>query len=375
MQGLLKHLLAVCAALFLSSSLGRTAPPPPLPGINPSPDEGQPVSLPAAPPGANGQYPAPPEFTWSGPQGQTLHFTISDSTIYPGTENDITVYVPSSYTPDKPACLFLRLDGIAKYEPAAVENLIAQHQIPMMILVGVTPGTLWKDKAKKEIYHHNRTYEFDSTNDNFPDFLEREVLPEVEKQVTPDGKPIRLSHKAKDRGISGASTGGIGAFTVAWRRPDLFTRVYSTIGTFIAMRGGEEYPTYIRKTEPKPLRVFLEDGYSDAWNPLFGSWFMANQSMETALTFAHYDVAHLWANHAHDARASAAIYPDVMRWLWRDWPSAPQAGVSDNNKLKQILAPGETWRLVGDGYKAAGGPRGQPRRRRRLHRSARPRYL
>lgn len=289
-----------------------------------------------------------------------IHFQINDSKIYPGTENNISVYVPSSYDPSKPACLFLKLDGIAGFEPNVIENLIAAKQIPVTILVGVSPGTLWKDKSKKEPYHFNRTYEFDSTNDNFPSFLEQEVLPTVEKQVTPDGKPIHLSHNANDHAIGGSSTGGIGSFTVAWRRPDMFSRVYSTIGTFVAMRGGDEYPTYIRKTEPKPIRVFLEDGYSDAWNPLFGSWFMANQNMEAALTFAGYDVAHLWADHGHSGAVSNAVYPNVLRWLWRDYPTPIHAGISANNKLKTILAPGEAWQQVGNTFKDAKGLAANP---------------
>ena len=78
------------------------------------------------------------------------------------------------------------------------------------------------------------------------------------------------------------------------------------------MRGGHEYPALIRKTEPKPIRVFLEDGTEDAWNPLFGSWYEANLLMLSALEFAGYDVNHSWSAHGHDARPGQAMLPEVL---------------------------------------------------------------
>ena len=80
-----------------------------------------------------------------------------------------------------------------------------------------------------------------------------EILPNV-------GQEYNLSDDPNDRAIAGASSGGICAFTVAWERPDQFRRVLSTIGTYVGLRGGNEYPTLVRKTEPKPIRVFLQDG-------------------------------------------------------------------------------------------------------------------
>jgi enterochelin esterase-like enzyme len=127
-------------------------------------------------------------------------------------------------------------------EPAVFENLIAKHEMPVTIMVALTHGTVWKDKEKGEGLRYDRTYEWDSTNDNLARFIESELLPAVEKQVTADGRPIRISRDPNDRAIAGLSSGGIGAFTAAWQRPDLYSRVISTIGTFITMRGGDEYP-------------------------------------------------------------------------------------------------------------------------------------
>jgi gluconolactonase len=287
------------------------------------------------------------------PQGEIIEGTISDPKIYPGTDNNFRVYVPAQYNPAHAACLLLRLDGIGKNETTVLDNLIASGDMPVTIAVGLSSGTVWEAKGKAA-YRWNRSYEFDSTNGDFARFVIDVLLPRVEGLATRGGRPIRLSHAAADRAVTGASTGGIGSFTLAWERPDSFSRVYSVIGTFVSMRGGNDYPAIIRKAEPKPIRVFLEDGSDDAWNPLFGSWFMANENMEAALSFAGYDVQHAWGTHGHDGGPGNVILPDVMRWLWRGWPAPVAAGVSRNDMLASIAAPGEGWQRVGGSYGSAG---------------------
>ncbi len=292
------------------------------------------------------------------PHGEFLQGAITDSKIYPGTENRFQVYVPAQYDPARPACLLVKLDGLSAYEGAVLDNLIARNEVPVMIGVGIVPGTIWKDppgKPKRAAFRFNRSYEFDSLNDHFPDFVLDELLPAVQKLKAQDGRPIRLSASGNDHAATGGSTGGIGSFTLAWRRPDQFTRVYSVIGTFVAMRGGNEYPALIRKTDPKPIRIFLEDGSTDAWNPLFGSWYDANLNMESALTFSGYDVAHAWGTHGHDGRPGQIIFPDVMRWLWRDYPAPVRSGISRNSTLQEITLPGESWRKIPESFRGASG--------------------
>jgi sugar lactone lactonase YvrE/enterochelin esterase-like enzyme len=292
------------------------------------------------------------------PHGEFLRGTIADSKIYPGTENAFEVYVPAQYDPARPACLLVKLDGLGAYEGTVLDNLIASGEVPVMIGIGIIPGTIWKDPAgtpKRAAFRFNRSYEFDSVNDHFPEFVIDELLPAVQKLKTHDGRPIRLSSSGNDHAATGGSTGGIGSFTLAWRRPDQFTRVYSVIGTFVAMRGGNEYPALIRKTDPKPIRIFLEDGSSDAWNPLFGSWYDANLNMESALTFSGYDVAHAWGTHGHDGRPGQVIFPDVMRWLWREYPAPIKSGVSHNSTLQEITLPGEPWRKIPESFRGAAG--------------------
>src|SRR6185436_18062428 len=141
----------------------------------------------------------------------------------------------------------------------------------------------------------------------------------------------------------------------AWERPDAFSRVWSAIGTYVGLRGGNEYATLIRKYEPKPLRIFLQDGSNDL-NIYAGDWWMANQTMERALIFAGYEVNHVWGEGPHSGKHGTAIFPDVMRWLWKDWPKPVTAGQSKNATLEAILIPGENWEVVGEGYRFTEGP-------------------
>jgi hypothetical protein len=111
------------------------------------------------------------------------------------------------------------------------------------------------------------------------------------------------------------------------------------------MRGGDQYPVLIRKTEPKPLRVYLQDNNNDAWNPLFGDWFKSNIDMEAALNFAGYEVTNTWHAGGHEVKQATSIFADAMRWLWKGWPAAVKAGHSANDMLSTIAEPSEKWAL------------------------------
>jgi hypothetical protein len=282
------------------------------------------------------------------PHGVLIEGSISNSKIYPGTDNRFQVYVPAQYNPSNPACLLVKLDGWNEYESRVLDYLIAHHEVPVIIGLGITPGEI-------SGLRFNRSYEFDSVNDHFPDYVLNELSPVVQKLKTKDGRAIRISPNGNDHAATGGSTGGIGAFTLAWQRPDQFARVYSVVGTFVSMRGGHDYPALIRKTDPKPIRIFLEDGSQDAWNPLFGSWYDANLNMESALRFAGYDVAHAWGDHGHDGRPGRVIFPDVMRWLWRDYPSPVKGGRSQNSTLQEVTLPEEGWRKIPGDFQSAAG--------------------
>ena len=251
------------------------------------------------------------------PQGTVTHYTWT-SKIFPGTVRDYWVYVPSQYTPEKPACVMVFEDGKSYVSedgrariPIVFDNLIAKHDMPVTIAILIDPGVL-KGSAPGQQDRVNRSYEYDGLSDRYARFLLDEILPEV-------GKHYNLSTNPNDRAISGGSSGGICSFTVAWTHPEAFRRVLSFIGSFTDLRGGDIYPALIRKTEPKPLRVFLQDGNHDL-NNFAGDWWMANQSIASALTFAGYDVKFVTGDKDHDMIQGGSIMPDALRWLWRDYP-------------------------------------------------------
>jgi gluconolactonase len=289
------------------------------------------------------------------PQGEFLRGVVN-SKIYPGTANEFQVWVPAQYDPAKPACFLLVLDGIGGQE-AVVNNLMAEKAMPVAIVIGISPGMAFENQPGKlqRPMRYIRSFEFDGTNDYFPNYVLNELLPAVEQVKTQNGRAIHLSRDGNDHAVMGASSGGIGAFTLAWQRPDQFRRVFSMIGTFVPMRGGNEYAPLVRKTESKPIRIFLEDGSIDAWSTDFGMWYDANLALESALTFAGYDVAHAWGTHGHDSGPGTTILPDVLRWLWRDYPAPIVAGVSQNYRLSQVVAPNEGWQKIGQTFQNATG--------------------
>lgn len=273
---------------------------------------------------------------------------LEQSTIYPGTVHTFQVYVPDQYDGKRPAALYVGLDGVLCNAPQVMDSLIAAKKMPVTIGVFLQPGVIKADDGT--VLRYNRSYEFDSTTGNFADFLENELLPAVEQMSTAKKKPIRLSRQAQDRMIFGLSSGGIAAFNAAWHRPDLFSKVFTGVGTFVAMRGGNDLQALVRKTEPLPLRVFIQDGSNDAWNPLFGHWYNGNQLLASALMFAGYDVQCDWSDGGHNVTRATEIFSQVMEWMWHDWPAAVTAGTTKNDFLQDLLSENDKgWIKVSDG--------------------------
>jgi gluconolactonase len=351
-RGLLAAILLLPASLPARSQVSDSASPPP--------------AIDETVPAQSDNYPLGPD---SKPiagvvAGTTFKFEMTDSKIFPGTTRTITVYVPAEYKGDKPACLYVGLDGLGFNAATVFDNLIAQHAMPVTIGIGVSSGTV-ASASPPDNPRFDRSFEFDSRSDRLARFLIEEVIPEVERHPTADGRAIRFSTDPNDRAVGGGSTGAIAAFTVAWERPDAFRRVFSSIGTYVGMRGGEQYYVLVRKTDPKPLRIFMQDGVHDEWpgGPEMGDWWMSNQTMNRALEFAGYDVRHIWGAGSHNGNQAASVFPDAMRWLWRDWPAPIRAGAPGNPLLKTILEPGEDWQVVADGcaqeITLASDPKGQ----------------
>ena len=293
-------------------------------------------------------------------QGEVIKFMMTESPRYPGTERDILVYVPKQYRDTAPACLLVCMDGILYDATTVLDNLIASGEMPVTIGVFINPGVVYDED--RNVVRYNRCKEFDSTDDTWALFIEQEVLPQVRALKTKDGQSINISTDPNDCAITGASSGGIAAFTAAWNRPDMFSRVYTTVGTFVAMRGGHEYPAVVRKTEPKPLRIYMQDGWYDVWNPIFGEWFEYNLLMESAFNFAGYEAFHVWNRGNHSIKYGTLAFPDAMRWLWKGYPARVNKGTSNNGMLQAILDPACDWialpllnTIDGDLYPAADG--------------------
>jgi len=297
------------------------------------------------PPGADSQ--ARPDV----PKGEVTKHVFEESKIFPGTTRDYWLYVPKQYDPTKAAPVMIFQDGIQYSAPVVFDNLIEQKAIPPLIGVFVMHGRV-KAPSTNALDRYNRSYEYDGLGENYARFLLEELLPHI---VSEQG--LNLSTNGNDRAIAGASSGAICAFTAAWERPDSFRRVFSSIGTYVGLRGGNHYPTLIRKTEPKPIRIFLQDGSADL-NIYGGNWFLANQEMLSALEFAGYDVNHVWGDGGHNGKHATAIFPDALRWLWQDYPRPVTANAEKKSKqpIFDILIPGEDWQLIGEGYRFTEGP-------------------
>ena len=240
------------------------------------------------------------------------------SRIFPGTERDYWVYVPAQYNVEKPACVMVFQDGGGYVSsngtyrvPVVFDNLIHKKEMPVTIGIFINPGSIPSAEAGKKP-ESNRSFEYDTLSDQYVRCLLEEMLPEVAKEYN-------LATNAESRAICGASSGGICAFTAAWQRPDAFSKVLSQVGSFTNIRGGYAYPSLIRKTAHKPIRVFLQDGSNDLDNE-HGNWPLANQEMAAALKFAKYDYQFAFGDGAHNGKHGGAIMPDSLRWLWRDFP-------------------------------------------------------
>ncbi|MCX6625135.1 MAG: alpha/beta hydrolase-fold protein [Acidobacteria bacterium] len=302
------------------------------------------------------------------PAGVVTFHTLPPGRFYPGTPHNYSVYVPAQYQAAKPAPFMIFLDGsgrLGKGErvPVVFDNLIAKGDLPPMIGIFVDPGVLPAVAAEAQ-NRFERVFEYDSLSERYSRFLLEELIPEVAKQYN-------LSPDPNDRGLAGVSTGAVGAFAAAWNRPDQFRRVLSFIGTFVAMKGADSLPALIRKTEPKPIRVFLQAGRNDHIVPgqpygtfFGGSWPINNQVIHEAFQFAGYDARLVLGEEGHNMKQGGAIMPDALRWLWREYPKpivagAPpamgQPGWDPRGKVSSTVWAGKPWEQVGGAYGSVAG--------------------
>lgn len=279
------------------------------------------------------------------PKGKLEGPFLFKSQIITNTVRQYWIYVPAQYTPDKPANVLVFQDGQRATNPEGslrvpqvLENLIAKNEIPVTIGIFITPGQRGEDYPDDLGMRNpnNRAQEYDALSDTYARFIIEEMLPEV-------GKNYNLTKDPERRAIGGTSSGAICAFTVAWQRPDEFRNVISMIGSYTSIGyrpardgqpmipGGDLYPTLIRKSLIKPIKIFLQDGSNDLSNE-HGNWFLANQQMLSAFEFANasadrrntagprYQFKHEWGDGNHSDNHGGAILPDILRWMWQSPP-------------------------------------------------------
>ncbi|MFM7322685.1 MAG: alpha/beta hydrolase-fold protein [Armatimonadota bacterium] len=278
-------------------------------------------------------------------QGKVEHFVLKGSKVFPGTERDVWYYVPAGHDLAKPLALMVFQDGGGYADrnggfrvPAVFDNLIAQGAMPATLGIMVNPGVVPATDGKTQLPRYNRSVEYDGFDGKYAAFLIQEVIPEVLRR-----SGARITNDPANRAISGASSGGIAAFTAAWHRPDYFGKVLGFISSFTDLRGGHGYPTLIRKTERKPLRIFLQEGVNDQ-DIYSGSWPIGNEDVVAALRFAGYDLRYVTGPGGHDGRQGTAVLPEALRWLWR--PGGLETSGTRQPIASVVLRDNEGWRAV-----------------------------
>ena len=256
------------------------------------------------------------------PHGTIEKAVLPPGLFFPGTPHSYAIYTPANAgTQPLPYIIFLDGSGYlgdGMRAPVVLDNLIAAKAIPPMIGIFVDPGVLPAIRPDAQ-NRYERVFEYDSLSSRYSQFLLTELLPAVSKRHA-------LSTDPNEHAIAGTSTGAVGAFVAAWHRPDQFRRVLSLIGTYVAMKGADTLPEIVRKTEAKPLRIWMQDGANDHITPTepygtfyAGTWPRANQMLFDALQFEGYDAKLTIGTGGHDTKQGSAELPEALRWLWRDY--------------------------------------------------------
>jgi enterochelin esterase-like enzyme len=291
------------------------------------------------------------------PQGTVTEFTMSsaDSKIYPGIAradgtfgtpdpNDpaklivttshpapytrhVAVYVPKQYVPGTAAPFIVGADGIDRQLFTALDNLIAEHRVPVMIAISIGNGT--GDAQGSE-----RGLEYDTMSGLYAEFVEKEVLPLAESKAG-----VKLTSNPDGRATMGGSSGGSCALIMAWYHPEWYHRVLTYSGTYVnqqwpsnpATPGGawDFHAKLIPNSPAKPLRLWLEVGDRDNYNPNvmrddMHDWTVANENMAKVLAAKGYHYQFVFARNAgHTDRAvKTQTLPEALEYLWQGYPIA-----------------------------------------------------
>jgi iron(III)-enterobactin esterase len=173
--------------------------------------------------------------------------------------------------------------------------------------------------------------EYDTMSGRYAEFVETEVLPLVERE-----SKVQLTKNPDGRATMGCSSGAACALSMAWYRPDRFHRVLSYSGTFVNQQwphnpktphGAWEYHEHLIADSPKkPLRIWLEVGDRDLYNPNamrdnMHDWVVANENMAKVLAAKGYHYQFVFARNAGHCEAGVKkqTLPEALEWLWKDY--------------------------------------------------------
>ncbi|HZZ42306.1 MAG TPA: alpha/beta hydrolase-fold protein [Tepidisphaeraceae bacterium] len=272
------------------------------------------------------------------PHGKVHTFTMDskDSKFYPGISKTtpgvvpytrhVAVYIPAQYIPGKPAPFIICQDANHQKElPVILDNMIHAHRVPMIIAIFIGNGG--GDGKGSE-----RGLEYDAVSGKYAEFVQAEVLPKIERDYH-----VTFTQDPDARATLGCSSGAACAFTMAWFHPELYHRVLSYSGTYVAQEspdnpasphGAWEYHEhFIPNSDVKPIRIWMEVGENDnrATDPesTYHNWLMANFRMAAAFKAKGYHYQFIYAQGAKhcDGRVKSQTLPEALEWLWKDYPS------------------------------------------------------
>jgi enterochelin esterase family protein len=237
----------------------------------------------------------------------------------------VAVYVPKQYVPGTAAPFIVGADGPDGSLFTALDNLIAEHKVPAMVAISIGNGS-------GDAQGSQRGLEYDTMSGLYAEFVEKEVLPLVEKECN-----VKLTKDPEARATMGCSSGGSCALIMAWYHPDLYHRVLTTSGTFVNQQwpsnpetpGGawELHEHLIPNSPPKPLRIWMEVGDSDLLNPNImrdnmHDWVLANEHTAKALAAKGYHYQFVFARNAGhcDGKMKQQLLPEALEYVWKGYP-------------------------------------------------------
>jgi len=258
----------------------------------------------------------------------------------PGTVFNYHIYITQG-TPPKDAALYVLLE----YDPwqltPILERFVKEGLMPPGMFLYLGAGTL-PASLSGGTHRGMRAEELDQVGIEFPNLLVEEMIPAAEKIAK-----VKLSKNPDIHMITGGSSGGICAWNAAWYRNDFFRRVFLSSPTFSAIRGGEEPMVLLRKTESRPIRIYMTVGTNEP-DYYFGNSFYAACNARRAFEFAQYDFKfELFPGEGHCSRRSEApLLRRVMTYLWQNWRTEPVRVPGNQIRIANLLEPGSVWKEV-----------------------------